>query len=138
MTKPRARDLGLDFPGELGPKNALTDIPGAPGGHTTLIDDATTGYGRGPVRTGVTTILPRGHAVMPKPVWAGQFNLNGKLLDPLYLAAVKAVEEAVVNALVAAEAMTTIKPRGLVCRAIDHDELRAILRRYGRLRPDAH
>ncbi len=63
MTNPRARDLGLDFPGEPGPKNALTDIPGVLVGHTTLIDDATTGYGRGPVRTGVTAILPRGRAV---------------------------------------------------------------------------
>ena len=60
--------------------------------------------------------------------------LNGEILDPLYLAAVEAVEEAVVNALVAAESMTTIKPPGLTCRAIDHDALCEILDRHGRLR----
>ena len=47
--------------------------------------------------------------------------------DPFYLATVQAVEEAVVNALVAAEDMTTIKPEGSVCRAIDHAQLRAAL-----------
>ena len=69
MAKPRARDLGLDFPGEPGPKNALTDIPGVLVGHTTLIDDTRSGYRQGPVRSGVTAILPRGHAATPKPVW---------------------------------------------------------------------
>ncbi len=77
MTKPRARDLGLDFPGEPGPKNALTDIPGVLVGYTTLIDDSKEGYGVGPIRTGVTAILPRGREAVPKPVWAGQFSLNG-------------------------------------------------------------
>ena len=73
MTKPRARDLGLDFPGEPGPQNALTDIPGVLVGHKTLIDDVAGGT----VRTGVTAILPRGRGATPKPVWAGQFSLNG-------------------------------------------------------------
>ncbi|MDH3474199.1 MAG: P1 family peptidase, partial [Rhodospirillales bacterium] len=79
MTKPRARDLGLDFPGRPGPLNALTDIPGVSVGYTTLIaDEAEAGaLGPGPVRTGVTAILPRGHETMPRPVWAGQFSLNG-------------------------------------------------------------
>ena len=40
MAKPRARDLGLDFPGMPGPNNALTDVPGVLVGYTTLIDDA--------------------------------------------------------------------------------------------------
>jgi D-aminopeptidase len=71
MAKPRARDLGLDFPGTPGPNNALTDIPGVQVGYTTLIDD-TAG-----VRTGVTAILPHGHDSVPRPVWAGQFSLNG-------------------------------------------------------------
>ena len=77
MTKPRARDLGLDFPGEPGSKNALADVPGVLVGHTTLIDDSKNGYGVGPVRTGVTAILPRGRESVPRPVWAGQFSLNG-------------------------------------------------------------
>jgi D-aminopeptidase len=51
--------------------------------------------------------------------------------DPFYLATVQAVEEAVVNALVAAEDMTTIKPGGSVCRAIDHAQLRAVLGLHG-------
>jgi D-aminopeptidase len=71
MTKPRARDLGLVFPGAPGPNNALTDIPGVLVGYTTLIDDDAG------IRTGVTAILPYGHDPVPRPVWAGQFSLNG-------------------------------------------------------------
>lgn len=50
--------------------------------------------------------------------------LNGEFLDPLYLASVEAVEEAVVNALVSAEDTPTFKPKGQICRAIDHLRLR--------------
>ena len=60
--------------------------------------------------------------------------INNEMLDPCYLATVEAVEEAVVNALVAAETMTTVKPAGLTCRAIDHDALRDAMRRHGRLK----
>lgn len=65
---PRARDLGVPFPGDPGPFNAITDVPGVHVGHTTLIEGAD-------VRTGVTAILPRGpiHA----PVFAGYHALNG-------------------------------------------------------------
>jgi D-aminopeptidase len=51
--------------------------------------------------------------------------------DPFYLAAVQAIEEAVVNALVAAEDMTTVKPDGRVCRAIDHAQLRTAMGLHG-------
>ena len=61
--------------------------------------------------------------------------LNGEVLDPLYLGAVEAVEEAVINALVAAESMTTVKPAGQVLHAIDHEQLQDVMRKYGRLRP---
>jgi hypothetical protein len=71
MSKPRARGLGLDLPGEPGLKNALTDVPGVLVGHTTIIDDSQQGYGVGPIRTGVTAILPRGRETRPRPVWAG-------------------------------------------------------------------
>ena len=71
MAKPRARDLGLDFPGTPGPGNALTDVPGVLVGYTTLIDDDAR------IRTGVTAILPYGHDPALRPVWAGQFSLNG-------------------------------------------------------------
>jgi D-aminopeptidase len=67
--KPRARDLGLPFPGEPGPRNAITDVPGVCVGATTIVDDR--------VRTGVTVILPRGHDPVPRPVWAGFHALNG-------------------------------------------------------------
>lgn len=69
--KPRARELGLPFPGETGPHNALTDIPGVRVGFTTLIEP-----GRH-IRTGVSAIIPRGGDTSPRPVWAGQYALNG-------------------------------------------------------------
>ncbi|MFN3259519.1 MAG: P1 family peptidase [Pikeienuella sp.] len=71
MTKPRARDLGLPFPGEPGPWNAITDAPGVSVGFTTLTDPARR------MRTGVTAILPRQERGWPRPVRAGQFTLNG-------------------------------------------------------------
>ena len=78
MTKPRARDLGLDFLGETGEHNAITDVPGVLVGACTRIEgegEAVTG--KGPVRTGVTAILPRGINPEPQPVWAGIHALNG-------------------------------------------------------------
>ena len=71
MPKPRARDLGLPFPGLTGPFNAITDVPGVQVGFTTLTDPARR------MRTGVTAILPRRETGTPTPVWAGQFTLNG-------------------------------------------------------------
>ena len=59
--------------------------------------------------------------------------LNNEQLDPLYLAAVESVEEAVVNAMVAAESMTTVRPPGKLCRAIDHGRLCEMMRRYRQL-----
>ncbi|MEP1698790.1 MAG: P1 family peptidase [Paracoccaceae bacterium] len=70
-TKPRARDLGLPFRGTTGPNNAITDVAGVHVGFTTLTDPE-----RG-IRTGVTAIIPRGDDTEPKPVWAGQYALNG-------------------------------------------------------------
>jgi D-aminopeptidase len=52
--------------------------------------------------------------------------LNDECFDPVYLAAVEAIEEAVVNAMLAAEDMTTLRPPGLTCRAIDADRLRSL------------
>lgn len=78
MLKPRARDLGIPFDGTPGPMNAITDIPGVEVGLTTLIEGSgVVQPGKGPIRTGVTAILPRGKAKAPSPVWAGHFNLNG-------------------------------------------------------------
>ncbi|QQS11823.1 MAG: P1 family peptidase [Rhodospirillales bacterium] len=82
MAKPRGRDLGLPFPGTPGPHNAITDVPGVLVGTTTIVEgDGPLIVGRGPVRTGVTAILPRGASEEPMPVWAGvhAFNGNGEM-----------------------------------------------------------
>lgn len=72
----RARDLGIPFDGTPGPLNAITDIPGIEAGHTTLISgEGNLIVGQGPVRTGVTVILPRGKRY--DPVFAGWYSLNG-------------------------------------------------------------
>ena len=58
---PRARDLGVPFDGAPGPFNAITDVAGVEVGHTTIIrGDPPLKVGSGPVRTGVTAVLPRG------------------------------------------------------------------------------
>jgi D-aminopeptidase len=76
-TKPRARDLGVPFDGTPGPLNAITDIKGIEVGHTTLISgDGALKVGTGPVRTGVTAVLPRGKDSRDA-VFAGYFSLNG-------------------------------------------------------------
>src|SRR5207302_2016666 len=75
--KPRARDLGVPFDGAPGPLNAITDVKGVEVGHTTLISgDGPLKVGVGPVRTGVTAVLPRGKN-STDPVFAGWFTLNG-------------------------------------------------------------
>src|SRR5438094_3662548 len=74
----RARDLGIPFEGTPGKFNAITDVPGVEVGYTTLISgEGKLEVGKGPVRTGVTAILPRGHASLDDPVYAGFFNFNG-------------------------------------------------------------
>jgi len=76
--KPRARDLGVPFDGTPGPFNAITDVAGVTVGHTTLISgEGKIEIGKGPVRTGVTAILPRGKDSMMNPVFAGWWSLNG-------------------------------------------------------------
>ena len=75
--KPRARDLGVPFDGKPGPLNAITDVKGVEVGHTTLISgEGTLKVGTGPVRTGVTAVLPRGKNSKDQ-VFAGWFTLNG-------------------------------------------------------------
>ncbi len=76
--KPRGRDIGLPFPGTTGANNAITDVPGVEVGYCTRIEgDGPLSQGHGPVRTGVTAILPLGRAPEPQPVWAGMYALNG-------------------------------------------------------------
>ena len=77
-TNPRARDLGVPFDGTPGPLNAITDVAGVTVGNTTLISgEGKLQIGKGPVRTGVTAVLPRGQESMSSPVFAGWFTENG-------------------------------------------------------------
>jgi len=77
QTEPRARDLGVPFDGKPGQYNAITDVKGVEVGHTTLISGSgKLQVGVGPVRTGVTAVLPRGKDSID-PVFAGWFTLNG-------------------------------------------------------------
>jgi D-aminopeptidase len=74
----RARDIGIPFEGTPGKFNAITDVAGVEVGYTTLISgDGKLEVGKGPVRTGVSAILPRGRASLNDPVYAGFFDLNG-------------------------------------------------------------
>lgn len=73
---PRARDLGIPFPGDPGANNAITDVAGVRVGHTTIIEgEGDLVVGEGPVRTGVTAVIPRTGSY--EPVFAGWYSLNG-------------------------------------------------------------
>jgi D-aminopeptidase len=76
QAKPRARALGVPFDGTPGPLNAITDVAGVEVGHATIVrGDGPLVVGKGPVRTGVTAIWPRGKVW--QPVFAGWFAGNG-------------------------------------------------------------
>ncbi|SFQ01364.1 L-aminopeptidase/D-esterase [Mesorhizobium sp. NFR06] len=76
--KPRLRAFGIALDGTPGRLNAITDVPGVSVGYTTLISgDGPLQVGNGPVRTGVTAILPRPIADLATPVFAGVFSQNG-------------------------------------------------------------
>ena len=77
QVKPRARDLGVPFEGTPGALDGITDVKGVEVGHTTLISgEGKLVVGKGPVRTGVTAILPRGKSPTSQ-VFAGWYSLNG-------------------------------------------------------------
>ena len=74
--KPRARDIGIPFEGTTGKFNAITDVAGVEVGYSTIITGSGKNVlGKGPVRTGVTAILPRGRN--NNPVFANWYSLNG-------------------------------------------------------------
>ncbi len=78
QARPRARDLGVPFPGTPGALDAITDVAGVTVGHTTIIEgNGALVVGKGPVRTGVTVVLPRGGDTLAKPSFAGWFSQNG-------------------------------------------------------------
>jgi D-aminopeptidase len=75
--KARARDLGIPFEGTPGKYNAITDVAGVEVGYKTLIEGkGKLVVGKGPVRTGVTAIFPRGKGSLDR-VFAAWFTLNG-------------------------------------------------------------
>ena len=89
---------------------------GSPGGHSSgdiFLAFSVAGYGPMPQDAG--------------PLVQRQ-DLNGEWLNPLYLAAVETVEEAVVNAIVAGEDVVAVKPAGLVVPGIDCARLAALFR----------
>jgi D-aminopeptidase len=75
----RTRDLGITIGlGRPGPLNAITDVAGVRVGHVTIIEgDGPLVVGQGPVRTGVTVVVPRGPDDWHEPVFAGCHRLNG-------------------------------------------------------------
>lgn len=76
MAKVRARELGIQFDGEPGPLNAITDVGGVEVGHFTLVDDRPHPHGISTARTGVTIIHPLG-ARGQGGIAAGRAVVNG-------------------------------------------------------------
>ena len=76
MPSPRARDLGIRIgEGTPGPFNAITDVAGVRVGHTTLISgDGPLVVGQGPVRTGVTVLVPHDGDVWAEPLFAERWH----------------------------------------------------------------
>lgn len=77
--RPRARDLSIEIGlGQPGPLNAITDVAGVRVGCVTLIDgEGPLVVGQGPVRTGVTVIVPRPEEISEHPLFAGCHRLSG-------------------------------------------------------------
>lgn len=74
--RPRARDLGIPFDGMPGRHNAITDVAGVTVGYSTILSGKGKNIrSKGPARTGVTAILPRGKN--NNPVYANWYSLNG-------------------------------------------------------------
>ncbi len=108
VAPPRARDLGLEFPGQPGAFSALTDVPGV-------------------------RVANRDALSMQDAALASAAYINDAHFDGLYEAAVQSTEEAIINAMVATEDTPTIKsPAGRICRALPQGELIEVMRRYGR------
>ncbi len=86
------------------------------------------GNSSGDIFLALSTANPGPMPQLAGPVLTRQ-EINGEQIDPAYLAAVECVEEAVVNALVAGEAVATVKPPGHVVPAIDTAALAALFHR---------
>ena len=68
-----------------------------------------------------------------QPMFNAMQSLSDHYLEEAYSAAVDSIEEAILNAVIAAETMTFVKPSGYQAKAIDHDRLQTILKKYNRL-----
>jgi L-aminopeptidase/D-esterase-like protein len=80
LNKIRARDLGIPFDGVPGIHNAITDVPGVEVGYKTIISgNGKLVTGTGPIRTGVTIILPKGKTDLEYPMGYFIFNGNGEV-----------------------------------------------------------
>jgi D-aminopeptidase len=123
----RARELGIRIgPYDTGRWNAITDVAGVRVGHTTLIaGDGPLVIGQGPVRTGVTVIVPHEGNVGADPVYAGYHQLNGNG----EMTGVAWIEEA--GLLTTPIAITNTHSVGVV-----HDALIAYGVAHGSLDPD--
>ena len=75
----RATDVGIEIgTGRSGPLNAITDVEGVRVGYSTIVHgEGEMTVGQGPVRTGVTVVLPHGGRASTEPVFAGYHRLNG-------------------------------------------------------------
>lgn len=118
-----------------------TDLPALPNQLKRVAKRAAIGIGRGgspggnnsgdifmAFSTGNQMPLPQTGA----PVWRLEA-VNDEMFDTIYMAAVEAIEEAILNAMIAAESMTSLRPAGHTVPAIDHAELRAVMARYNRI-----
>jgi D-aminopeptidase len=111
-----------------------TDLPLSPSQLERLARRASIGIGRagtpGGNNSGDIFLAFSTANEMPLPQlsgpWRQMLMLNDELLDPVYLAAVEAIDEAILNALCAAEDVPLARPRKGICRAIDHTYLRAL------------
>lgn len=112
-----------------------TDVPMAPHQLRRLAKRAAIGIGRGGTPGGnnsgdiflAFSTANRG----PIPQLAGPRRtletISDEEFDPIYLAAAESIEEAVINAMLAAEDLACLRPHGPVCRAVDAERLRAIV-----------
>jgi len=115
-----------------------TDLPMLPHQLRRIAKRAAIGIGRGGTPGGnssgdIFLAISTANA-MPTPelapaVWRLEA-INDELFDTIYLAAVEAVEESVINALLAADDMPSFRATGQIVRAIPHDDLMKVMRRY--------
>ena len=115
-----------------------TDLPMLPHQLRRIAKRASIGIGRGGTPGGnssgdiflaISTANAMPTPELAPPVWRLEA-INDELFDPIYLAAVEAVEESVINALLAAEDTPAFRPPGRIVRVIPHDRLLAVMRRY--------